>query len=214
LQASACLAASLLVAIAVVKWWPPPDPEDPSAITFSTRGQEVIAIEEIMPTRQAAQKPPPPPPLPPIVVSDDVVLDEIELDLADTFLSVEDPGQEAIGEAGDQPVPSAQLVSAEVGPKPVRFVEPEYTREARKKKIRAEVVVEVLVDERGRVKEARVLERFLLGKDDTEKEPVQSLGYGLEEAALAAAGNWMFRPARQNGQAVRSYTTLTFSFGV
>ena len=53
-----------------------------------------------------------------------------------------------------------------------------------------------LVDERGRVSKARVLERFVLGKDE-EKEPVSLLGYGLEESAIAAA-DW----ARQAGARV------------
>ena len=69
-------------------------------------------------------------------------------------------------------------------------------------------------DERGNVSEAQVVKRYLVNKDKTERTFVQEIGYGVEEAALAAAGRWMFRPAREGGKIVRSYTTLTFSFGV
>ena len=73
----------------------------------------------------------------------------------------------------------------------------------------------MLVDEKGRVEATKVLERFLLGsKKDDPKRAVTLLGYGLEEAALSAAGRWLFRPARKNGTAVRSYHALTFRFGV
>ena len=73
----------------------------------------------------------------------------------------------------------------------------------------------MLVDEKGRVEASKVLERFLLGnKKDDPKQPVNLLGYGLEEAALSAAGRWLFRPARKNGTPVRSYHALTFRFGV
>ena len=95
----------------------------------------------------------------------------------------------------------------------MRFVEPEWPREARRKRIRADVLVEVLVDEKGLVREAKVVERFLYQGDSDQKEEVPELKYGLEEAAVAAAKRWMFQPARQDGNPVKSYKTITFSFG-
>jgi protein TonB len=145
------------------------------------------------------------------VVSDEEIIADFELDIPEDFLAYsEDDGESEDLPEGRQ---SAGTLPDLIEPRPVRIVEPEYTREARRKKIRAEVVVEVLVDERGRVSKARVLERFVLGKDD-EKEPVSLLGFGLEESAVAAAERCVFRPARFGGKTVPGYKTLRFSFGV
>ena len=210
-----CIILSLLLLIALVKFWPIPGEEEVPDFVYNTRGQEVIEIEEILQTSQVKQKPPPPAPLPPIIVPNDDILEEFELEITDNYLPIEDPGEDAVVEEGISAGPQTALVSAQVGPKPVRFVEPEYTREARRKKIRAEVVVEVLVDERGQVQDAKILELFLLSrKRDEPKQPVEQIGFGLEESALSAAERWQFRPARQDGKPVQSYTTLTFSFGV
>lgn len=213
----ACLAATLLLLIGAVKLWPPPEAAE-APVTFHTRAPEVIQLEEVQPTRQeAGRKPPPPTPLLPIVVPNEVVLEEVPLELSDNRLPVEEPGATDDG-AAPVPAPNAgptgPVARPDTGPKTVRFVEPEYTREARRRKVRAELVVEVLVDERGRVQETKIVERFLLGEDQADRKPVAELGYGLEEAALAAAERWVFRPARHNGRPVASYTTLTFTFGV
>lgn len=205
---------SLALLIALFRWWPTPSGPDVPHIVFNTAGQEVIEIEEVLQTSQREKKPPPPAPLPPIIVPNDEILDEPIVDITDDFLPVEDPGEDEVAEAGAETGAERQ-VRSQVGPKPVRIVEPEYTREAQKKKVRAEIVVEVLVGDRGRVEQARIVERYLLGKDrDDPKTPVAELGYGLEEAALAAARGWLFRPARENGTPVPSFTTLTFSFGI
>lgn len=208
------LMAVLLVLIIAIRLWPPPGEAGAGPLVYDTRGQEVIELEEILPTRQSATRPPPPPPPIPIVVPDDVVLEEIEIDLADDVLITRDPGDDELPPGPPAPTAGDERARPEVGPRTVRFVEPEYTREARRRRVRAEVVVEVLVDERGQVRETRIVERFLLGSNPGDKQPVEAVGYGLEEAALAAAERWVFRPARQDGRAVRSYTTLTFTFGV
>ena len=215
LHVMVALVASLLVVIAAVRWWPVPSNEGPPDLVYDVRGQEVITLEEVVPTRQQMRRPPPPAPLVPVVVPDEVVLEEYDLELVDNYLPVEETGDDETFVEGDVVGTQASTASAEVGPKPVRIVEPEYTKEARKKKVRAEVVIEVLVNERGRVEQARILERYLLGKnEDDPKQPVPALDYGLEEAALAAAEGWMFRPARQNGKPVRSFFVFTLSFGI
>ena len=204
-----CLAASLLLVLTAVRLWPPPSGKT-YALAYSVRPQEVIEIDEIQPTRQSNQKPPPPAPPIPLVVPNETVLEDVELDLSDN-LSVERP------EVGEAPEPGPVVERSPgptVGPKTVRFVEPEYTREARRKRVRAELVLKVLVDEKGKVRETEILERFLLDRDGGEKTPVDVLGYGLEEAAIAAAERWVFRPARRDGRPVAAYTTLTFTFGV
>jgi TonB family protein len=64
---------------------------------------------------------------------------------------------------------------------------PQYTAEARAKKVEGDVVIQVTFTATGEVKVVRV---------------VQGLGYGLDEAAEAAARQIRFRPAEQNGQSV------------
>ncbi len=209
------LALSLLVVLAFFHFWPHRNAPDLSHTIFSVRGKEVVQIEDMAPTRQQARKPPPPAPLPPVPVPDDFILPEEELTFT-SELSLEtltDEGPDERTEAGT--TGNGALLAIEEGPRPVRFVEPEYTPAARKRKIRAQIVVEVLVDEHGRVTQARIVERFLLSKNPDEPPvPVDTIGYGLEQAALTAAQRWRFRPARKNGTPVKTFTTLTFRFGV
>ena len=58
------------------------------------------------------------------------------------------------------------------------------------------VLVEVLVDLDGRVRDMRIIEG--------------ASAFG--QASLEAAGQWSFRPARRNGTAVQAYTYLVFGF--
>ena len=134
------------------------------------------------------------------------------MEFEEAFLTLEEYGE---AETPDQPAPagaSGASRSPDVAPRAIRLVEAEFPRAAMRKKIKAEVVVEVLVDQKGKVQETRVVEQYLYGKKG--KELVANLGYGLEDAARSAAARWMFRPARQNGYPVQSYHTITFSFGV
>lgn len=74
---------------------------------------------------------------------------------------------------------------------------PDYTEMARRARIQGVVVLEVVVDEDGRVGEARVL---------------KSLPLGLDRSALDAVGAWRFRPATRNGEPVAVYQILTLTF--
>ncbi len=59
------------------------------------------------------------------------------------------------------------------------------------------VVIEFTIDERGEIVRTAV---------------IQSMGPKLDEKALAAAGNWHFRPATQNGVAIASKQDYIFHF--
>lgn len=145
---------------------------------------------------------------------DDVVLDDIELEIADVALDINEAGTDDENVEGADTGNNPVAARADRSPSPVRIATPEYPREADRRNIRAEVVVEVLVDDRGRVVNTRVLERYLLNKDGTEKEAVAEIGYGIEEAVISAAERHTFRPAIQGGQRVQSYSTLTFRIGI
>jgi len=161
-------------------------------------------------TRQIAKPPPPPAPVPPVIVPDDVVLDFEELEVT-AEIDVEGDADADAESSLDGP---RFVAKADQGPKPIRFVEPEYTDRARKEKIKASVMVEVLVDERGRVIGSKIIDLFIYDKKNKPPVPVRRVGFGIEEAALSAAVRWRFRPARHGGRVVQTYYTLTFRFGV
>ena len=165
--------------------------------------------ETIPQTRHGVQQdkaPPPPAPLPPIEKPEPAEQEEVALDFFENALPIEKSPARREGESTPAP--------AVIGPRPVRYVEPEYTQAAKKRQIRASLEVQVVIDKRGRVEKARVLKRFLLDEESNRRKAVDVIGYGLEEAALAAARQWRFRPARKGREPVSSTTTLTFSFGI
>ncbi|MCH8962031.1 MAG: energy transducer TonB [Bacteroidetes bacterium] len=213
IRVMAGLTASLLLLVAAVNLWPLPGDDAPADMIYTTRGPETIQMEEIVQTNQRRQAPPPPAPLPPIIVPNDQIIEEEPLDFTDAFLPIEEPGIDKDFSPG-LPEDATTTARVDTDPKPVRVALPEYTKEAKKKKIRAEIVFEMLIDKKGRVQESKIVERFLLGKDeDDPKQRVDKLGYGIEEALHAAAARWLFRPARKNGVAVSSYHRVTLSIG-
>ena len=209
----ACMAASLLILVLAVRYWPVPSDATPHDMAFLAPGPETIQFETVVPTAQRRQPPPPPAPLPPVIVPDDQIIEE-ELTLDGDFLPLEDPGLAHEVTPGDPIGAPVSGPRAETAAKAIRIVEPEYPRAAKRRKIRAEVVVNVVVDRQGRVETPTIVQRFLLGALDEPKQPVGQLGFGLEEAAISAAGRWLFQPARKDGAAVRSQHKLSFKFGI
>lgn len=206
-----CVLAGQLVVWLLMTFWPAPGPDPLEATIYHIAGQEVIPIEEILPTQQSLRAAPPPPPDIPVVVPDDVVL-EPDLLFQEQSLTLDRYAEDEAVAEGNTAQGAPTLAAPAVGPKPIRFVEPEYPASAQKAGIRAEVTVQVLVDEKGRVTSAEILERFILDRDANRKA-VSQLDHGLEDAALRAASDWLFQPARDGGRTVRSYTILTFRFG-
>lgn len=92
--------------------------------------------------------------------------------------------------AADTPKVKQTAVTSNVKPVEILSVpKPIYTDEARNRKIEGDVLVEVVFAASGEVKVVRV---------------VRGLGFGLDEAAEAAARQIRFKPAMQDGQAVDS----------
>jgi periplasmic protein TonB len=75
---------------------------------------------------------------------------------------------------------------------PPRF--PQIGRHAR---IQGDVILQAVIDERGRVSDVRVL---------------RGLPMGIDQAAVDAVQSWIFEPAKLNGRPVRVYYTLTVKF--
>jgi len=82
-------------------------------------------------------------------------------------------------------------------PRPVNVPQPAFTEAARAAGVEGKVRVELTVDETGRVVDVRVL---------------QGLGYGLDEAALAAARSATFEPALRCGKPSRATFTISMRF--
>jgi TonB family protein len=82
-------------------------------------------------------------------------------------------------------------------PRLLREVKADYTEEARRRNIRGEVVLEIVVRSDGTVGDVRVL---------------QGLGGGLEGRAIAAVRQWKFSPAMRRGQPVDVLVEVAVEF--
>lgn len=110
-------------------------------------------------------------------------------------------------EPGPQPPQETEVREGDlVGPGPgvtapvlVRFDKPSYPPLARRMKVEGDVVVSLLVDETGRVLEARLIQGV--------RE-----GVGLHQVALDSARRARYRPATKNGVRVKMWTTLKIPF--
>ncbi|HKH45864.1 MAG TPA: energy transducer TonB [Thermoanaerobaculia bacterium] len=74
---------------------------------------------------------------------------------------------------------------------------PRYPKIAQHARIEGRVILQAVIDERGRVTDVRVL---------------QGLPMGLDQAAVETVRNWTFEPAKLQGRAVKVYYTLTVDF--
>ncbi len=206
------LFAGIIVAQALVllciKLWPPPVPPKPLDIAYSN--PETIQMEDIITTHQTQSSPPPPAPLPPVIQPEDMILEE-DLPLDFSPLTITAPPIDEIPAETEGMQPSG--IAASEPPKPIRIVTPEYPQSAQRRRIRAEVVITLVVDKQGRVQSPQVLERYLLDKTENTRTRVDELGHGLEEAAINAAMRSLFRPAKKEGMSVDSHHKLTFKFG-
>jgi protein TonB len=99
--------------------------------------------------------------------------------------------------ADGQPVPPMEIERETERPELVGHVKPEYTPEAREKQVVGVVVVKIVIDREGCVRNAHVR---------------KSLPYGLNESALAAVKSWSFHPATVDGKPVEVYYWLTVNF--
>ncbi|MBX3225868.1 MAG: energy transducer TonB [Labilithrix sp.] len=95
------------------------------------------------------------------------------------------------------PAPAETCDEAPKKPKPIAIAQPAYTAEARAANVAGKVRVEITVDATGKVTSVRVLE---------------GLGYGLDEAALAAARAATFEPGTKCGKPATATFTVAMRF--
>ena len=82
-------------------------------------------------------------------------------------------------------------------PKRVADVPAEYTAEAREARIQGVVILQLVLDEKGRVADVKAL---------------KGLPYGLTESAITAVRQWRFEPATRNGVPVAVKYNVTINF--
>ena len=105
-------------------------------------------------------------------------------------------------EAATASAPKARQNAATSNTKPVEILfkpKPEYTSEARTKKIEGDVLLQVVFTASGEVRVQRI---------------VQGLGFGLDDSAESAARQIRFRPAELDGRAVDSDVVVHITFAL
>jgi len=100
------------------------------------------------------------------------------------------------GPAGGDAV-KERVLGTETGPRLVKMNKPVYPKYARRMGREGKVVLSILLDEAGRLIEARVLEKA---------------GHGFDEAALEAVRLWKFKPAMENGTPVACRARMAIRF--
>jgi protein TonB len=85
-------------------------------------------------------------------------------------------------------------------PRVLKIVQPAYTPEARAARVEGTVLLDVIVQADGHVGDEVKIVRSL----DTK--------YGLDEQAIAAAKQWLFAPAKQDGKPIAMHVTIEQTF--
>ena len=158
--------------------------------------EEVQIIIEQIDIPQTEQFDRPPPPARPSVpvesesedIADDVTLDEFNLDDFDAWDAPPPPPEG----------PRVKFIPYDDPPVPLSPIRPKYPEIAQEAGIEGTVVVQVFVDEKGRVKDTVILK----GIPNT----------GLDEAASDAIRDVRFRPARQRERAVGVWISIPVNF--
>lgn len=175
---------------------PPPPPPPPP----------VEAPKRPAPRPKAVEAPPPPAPAATaptfgIAMTGAVGMGGVAVPVGDSLAAPREPPKR-VAEAKTLVEPKrAEDACGEAAtkPKPIKLDRPEYTEEARAAGIEGKVRVELTVDATGAVKQAKVLE---------------SLGHGLDEAALRAVQEAMFEPALQCGKPVAATFVVSIRFSL
>ena len=155
--------------------------------------QIIIEQIDIPQTEQFDRPPPPARPSVPVEsesedIADDVTLEEFTLDEFDAWAAPPPP----------QEGPRVKFIPYDDPPVPLRPIKPKYPEIAQEAGIEGTVVVQVFVDEKGRVKETVILK----GIPNT----------GLDEAATDAIRIVRFKPAKQRERAVGVWISIPVNF--
>ena len=162
-------------------------------IVLEEEVQIVIEQIDIPQTEQFDRPPPPARPSVPVEsesedIADDVTLDEFNLDEFDAWDAPPPPPEG----------PRVKFIPYDDPPVPLSPIRPRYPEIAQEAGIEGTVIVQVFVDEKGRVKETVILK----GIPNT----------GLDEAASEAIRTVRFRPAKQRERSVGVWISIPVNF--
>ena len=182
---------------------PPPPPPPPPV--------EAPKPKAAQPRAKAAEPPPEAAPLPVadaptfgIAMTGGTGLGGVSVPVGDSLGAPKEPVKRVAKEKALVQLEKKQIVEdacaeAATKPKPVQMSRPEYTDEARTAGIEGKVRVELTVDANGVVRDVKVLE---------------SLGHGLDEAAVAAVRAASFEPALLCGKPVEATFVVSIRFSL
>ena len=168
-------------------------PRSTNTMELDEEVQIIIEQIDIPQTEQFDQPPPPARPSVPVEsesedLADDVTLDEFNLDEFDAWDAPPPPPEG----------PRVKFSPYDDPPIPLKPIRPRYPEIAQEAGIEGTVVVQVFVDEKGRVKDTVILK----GIPNT----------GLDEAATEAIRKVRFRPAKQRERAVGVWISIPVNF--
>ena len=168
-------------------------PRSTNTMELDEEVQIIIEQIDIPQTEQFDQPPPPARPSVPVEsesedLADDVTLDEFNLDEFDACDATTPPPEG----------PRVKFIPYDDPPIPLKPIRPRYPEIAQEAGIEGTVVVQVFVDEKGRVKDTVILK----GIPNT----------GLDEAATEAIRKVRFRPAKQRERAVGVWISIPVNF--
>ena len=168
-------------------------PRSRNTMELDEEVQIIIEQIDIPQTEQFDRPPPPARPSVPVEsesedIADDVTLDEFNLDEFDAWDAPPPPPEG----------PRVKFIPYDDPPVPLRPIRPKYPEIAQEAGIEGTVVVQVFVDDKGRVKETVILK----GIPNT----------GLDEAATEAIMGVRFRPAKQRERAVGVWISIPVNF--
>jgi TonB family protein len=95
--------------------------------------------------------------------------------------------------------PVYRIVGGISPPRVIHQIDPEFSEEARKKKVSGTVGLSIVVTSKGDVSAVRV---------------TTSLGSGLDEKAIEAVRQWKFKPATKDGEPVSAEIAVIISFNL
>lgn len=156
------------------------------------------------PPKQDKVKPPPPPPETKqvfgvsrkAITSNDTTGAAAEVKLGNTVAKEQDNLKLDPNDADSLPIPADDYLVSSM-PQLLSEVRIPYPEEAKKAGIEGPVVMELLIDAQGQVRQVSL---------------VKGPGFGLNEAALSAIKNFKFRPAKMQDQAVAVKIKYTYRF--
>lgn len=166
-----------------------------------TMEQEVVAMEEVIQTKQTERPPAPPRPEVPVEIPNDQVIEEVEIildadiDIGNPLELPEEPN-EAEEEEEDFFVVVEQMPTLKGGLQKLQQCV-QYPEMARKAGIEGRVVVQFIVNKEGKVESPQI---------------IRGIGGGADEEAIRCVQKSEFEPGQQRGVPVRVQYSLPVVF--